>query len=207
MTKKLASIFSIVYHPLLMTSLLMTFLSFATPELLGYVNETNRLWLIGTFFVLTFLLPVMNIYILKLTSNISSMHLNNRRERVFPMALTCIYYGVTAYFLIFEFPLGSKVVNLLIIAVFITITAVMIITFFWKISAHSAGAWGGVGFFMALNFQITNLNLQLPLIISILLAGLISSSRLYLNAHNIQQIFVGGLLGFIICFTSVYLML
>lgn len=204
MTKKLANIFSILYHPLLMTSLMIGFLIFYSPELLGQVSGPSRWWLLGTFFVLTFLLPMINIYVLKLTSSISSMQMHNRQERVFPMALTSIYYGVTAYFLLFKFPLGSVILNIIIIGVFITITAITLVTFFWKISAHSAGAWGGVGFFLALFIHNSGGPFLLPLIISILLSGLISSSRLYLNAHSIQQVTAGGLLGFLICFSTFY---
>ncbi len=91
---------------------------------------------------------------------------------------------------------------------FFAITTVVIltnaITFFWKISAHAAGVVGWLGFVLALQqtYPTTN-TLFWPLILAILLSGLVSWSRLYLNAHKPKEIFAGAALGFIISFAAI----
>ncbi len=95
---------------------------------------------------------------------------------------------------------------------FLAITTVVIltngITFKWKISAHAAGIAGLLGFIVAYKhtFQATN-TLFWPLIIAIVLTGIISWARLYLNAHKPTEILGGLLLGFIISYGSIALFL
>ena len=93
---------------------------------------------------------------------------------------------------------------------FFGITAVVIltnaITFFWKISAHAAGVVGWLGFVLGFQQVYPSTNtLFWPLVIAIALSGLVSWSRLYLNAHKPKEIFAGAALGFIISFAAVVL--
>ena len=204
MVKKLSEFISLVYHPLLMTSFVMAVLLYFTPELIGTVSAKWRLQIIGLFFILTFVMPVINILILRFTSNISDLTLEDRKERFLPYIFTTIFYGTTAWFIVFQFEMGHYI-TLIFLSVFGVLMLTMIITFFWKISAHGAGAWGSVGIFLAVNMKAPENDLFWPLLIAILLAGAVSSSRLYLGAHNPLQVFLGGLLGFIVCFFPVYL--
>jgi len=199
----LATICSFVFHPLLITSMLVTTLAFVTPELIGQTESTQKLLLIGLVFTLTFVLPVINIAILKFTSNISKFSLAKREERIFPMVLTSVYYGFCLYFLVFQI----QAPDLLIVitgAITATVVLLTIITFYWKISIHSAGIWGSTGILLAIQLQMPGLFMIWPLVSAIILAGIVSSSRLFLGAHNPKQIFAGGGLGFAISFLSLY---
>ncbi|MEQ8926166.1 MAG: PA-phosphatase, partial [Fulvivirga sp.] len=104
---------------------------------------------------------------------------------------------------------ASKVVlGYTLIVIFSTITLIIllvtIISNFYKISAHSAGAWGMVGFMTALNFKYPDSRLFFPVILAIIMAGIINSSRLLLNQHNLNEVIAGSIMGFLVCFGSIY---
>ena len=202
--KKLSEFLSFAGHPLLMTSVIMAVILYFSPELIGSVSIESRYQIIGLFFILTFIMPVLNITILRFSSNISSFTLEDRKERFLPYLFTAIFYGTTAWFILFHFEMGLYI-TVIFLSVFAVLLLSMIINFFWKISVHGAGVWGAVGIFLALNMKSPDNALFWPLFIIILLAGAVSSSRLYLGAHTPLQVYMGGLLGFIVCFFPVYI--
>jgi len=84
---------------------------------------------------------------------------------------------------------------------------ITIITLKWKISVHSAGIMGLVGFLLAINLVYPGNNLLIPIILAVLASGVIMTSRLQLKDHTGNQVYVGALLGFIVCFGGIYLLL
>ena len=87
------------------------------------------------------------------------------------------------------------------IAVAILITA--IISRYWKISAHAVGIGGLCGCCALLNLHYLQPNLFMVLIVSILLAGIVLSSRVYLQAHTLSQVYAGWVLGAGVCVSSI----
>ena len=80
--------------------------------------------------------------------------------------------------------------------IIIKIFIAMIISNFWKISLHMLGIGGLVGVFCALNFLLGG---YISLIIILLFsAGLVGYSRINENAHNLNQIYCGFIIGFFI---------
>ena len=132
--------------------------------------------------------------------------MEERRERLWPLIFTAVYYGATVYWFAFRLQASTPMLAILT-SIFCTIAAMTIITFFWKISVHSAGAWGGVGILLSILHNSAEYQLLWILLTAILLAGIISSARLYLRAHNFAQVMVGGFAGFTICYVCMYLML
>jgi len=82
------------------------------------------------------------------------------------------------------------------LASLISLNLALIITFFWKISLHMAGISGVIGGLLILSIKF-GLGISPFLLIAIVAAGFVASARLYLNAHNPSQIFVGFAIGFI----------
>jgi 4-hydroxybenzoate polyprenyltransferase len=71
------------------------------------------------------------------------------------------------------------------------------INFWWKISIHSvgAGALAATVFVLSLKMHTPLLWYMIPVILA---AGLILTSRLKLNSHNPNQVWVGFLTGFLV---------
>lgn len=67
------------------------------------------------------------------------------------------------------------------------------------------GVGGMLGFVLASTQMVTGYSLLNYAIGAVLLAGLVGSSRLYLNTHTPLQVWFGFILGFVICFLSYFL--
>ena len=155
-------------------------------------------------FTITFLIPVLSIGMLKLTSSISSMRLEDRRERIMPFFFTSAYYSLMVYLFAYKLVLSETMI-ILFIAVTVTILMVSVITLFFKISAHAVGVWGTLGALVSVQARYPDSQLFWPIIGVLVLAGLVNSSRLLLNVHSPAEVGLGSLLGFSVCFSSVYI--
>jgi len=86
--------------------------------------------------------------------------------------------------------------NRIMIIVAALVGIATVITFFYKISIHSL-AWGGVvGILLSMNRMVEG-TLLIPTIVAIVLAGLVMSARLFLNAHTLREVLSGALTGFV----------
>ncbi len=52
--------------------------------------------------------------------------------------------------------------------------------------------------------QLPESPLLIPVVVSVILAGIVSSARLYLNAHTPHEVYAGVVLGFAVCFGILY---
>jgi len=71
---------------------------------------------------------------------------------------------------------------------------------------HAIGIMGLVGILMPLNKESDNVLLLWATIGVVVLAGIVMSARLQLNAHTPRQILVGALSGFLIGFFGIILL-
>ena len=203
MQRFLANVVSYLFHPLLMATGLLAILYVFAPSVIQPINHKSIKIVLLMVFVLTYIIPLISIGMLRLTSNISTMTLSNRKERVLPFFFVTIYYGLTTYMFANKLVLGRTLV-VIFLAITSIILLVALITIFTKISAHSAGAGGMVGFMIALHFKFPDSQLFFPILAGLVLAGIISSARLYLNEHNLKEIAFGAIMGLAVSFGSVY---
>ncbi len=75
-----------------------------------------------------------------------------------------------------------------------------VVTFFYKISIHSLSIWGAIGMMLPMNKISEADSLLIPTLFVIVVAGIVMSSRLVLNAHTPRQVMVGAVSGFAIGF-------
>ena len=123
---------------------------------------------------------------------ISKSETSPKQQRLFLLLSTAILY-VFAYKTIHQLAIFNFV-SLYILLCSVLMLVSLIITFFWKISLHMIGVGGFLGLLFVLSFAQNPLAIQvLPYVI--LLAGIVGTSRLYLQAHSPIQIYAGFLVG------------
>lgn len=205
MIVKLANLVSVLFHPLLMPTILFSVLFFYSPTLAKPLSDQALYYILLAIFITTFLIPVFSMGALKMSSYITDFTMVNRKERILPFLFISVFYAVTTYMFYSKIKLNTVFI---IIMSTITVLSFLItfITIYWKISAHSAGVSGVVGFILAIIYKFSQVNLLIPLIFAVLLAGIVMSSRLYLNSHEPEEIWAGSMLGFIGSFGSIYLL-
>ena len=151
----------------------------------------------------TFLVPVLGLLGMRFSETIKSLHLPDRKERIYPFSLVSIFYMMTVSF--FYWKLNIDQVLIVTLALITTCLVMLtLITSFWKISAHQTAMGGWVAVVSVLSTKFTSEPLFYYLLLIIFLSGLIGTARLYLNAHRPAEIYGGFLLGFGICFPVYY---
>ena len=155
-------------------------------------------------FANTLLIPLGIILVMRFTKVIPSLKMENHRDRVFPFSVITLLYLLTAYFFYQKDWLDYKLIFTLFV-ISICLILLTSISYFWKISAHMIGVGGLLGVVLAFGIMVQGYNLLNVVLSVIILAGVIGTARLYLNAHTPLQVLGGLLLGFGICFGSFYI--
>ena len=184
---------SYAFHPLLMASIAV-FVLFNSGHYLSVVNAGIRDTIYSIFFILTFLLPALFIPVLYYFGLISKLEIDLRKDRLLPLISTTIIYALAFYFMqrISMPPILLKV----IFSAIVVLVACTVITIFWKISLHSIGLGGLLGFVIYIGIN-SNLNVLLVGFIIIIVSGLVGSARLYLERHKPWQVYGGFLIGLV----------
>ena len=199
-----AKIISIVFHPLLLATYLVTIVGFYFPVMLA-ISPRNFNIILGFVFCFTFILPVVNIIMFRYFGTISSYTLHSRSERLVPFVAIMIIYLVMIFLFYNKLPLSANFNKLMTIVTALVVVSTMI-TFFYKVSIHSLAVCGLVGMLLPLNKAIENNVLLWPTAITLVIAGLIMTSRLYLNAHTFNEVLTGAVTGFTIGFAGMLIM-
>lgn len=189
-----AKIISFLFHPLLLTTYLITLIGYYFPTML-MVAPQNMLPILGFIFCFTFILPSVNILMFKIFGTISTYTMDSRRERVVPFVAISAIYVVMTFLFYYRLPFSSNFNNLMLLVTLLVVVGTLI-TFFYKVSIHSLAMWGGIGIIIPLNKAMEQAYLLWPTAGIIIAAGLVMSARLYLDAHTPRQVMVGGLVGF-----------
>jgi hypothetical protein len=155
------------------------------------------------FFVFSAVAPAAAFLILRARNVISTIDMENRRERSIPMYIM-LTFCLLLYFLFAtkipaDFP--KFIVALPLSGVLVTISFT-IINRWIKISLHGGGAGILTGFLVAYSFFF-----ELPLwtlLFAIISSGLTIASRLYLKKHTQTEVYTGWLLAFFITFATNY---
>lgn len=197
----LATIISIIFHPLLLTTYLVMLLGYYFPSLLMIAPENFKI-ILAFVFCFTFLLPAVNMLMFKLFGTISSYTLETRRERIIPFLAISLIYVVTT-FLFYNKLRFSQNFNHLILLVTVLVVVSAALTLLYKASVHSLSVWGVIGIILPLNKALEQSYLLWPTTIALVIAGLVMASRLYLNSHTPRQVLVGSLVGFSIGFLGI----
>lgn len=188
-----AKVISVIFHPLLMPVYGMAII-FSAPTLFGYLPFSVKKLLFFIVLINNVILPLSLLPFFRYRNIISSWTIENRKERIIPLIITTLLYSATSFiFLHFPVPLFLKS---FIFAAFFLSLLVTIISFWWKISIHSAGAGALTALVLILSIKMYS-PLEWYLISVIFAAGLILSSRLKLNSHCPQQVWFGFLTGFL----------
>ena len=182
----------------------MIILYFYAPSSLRPIDAESISSILIMVFIITFLVPALSIGMLRLTASISSMRLEDRRERVMPLFFVTAYYALTVYLFSYKLVLSETLI-VLFSAITATILLVAVVTTFFKVSAHAAGIWGVTGLLLSIQIKFPDSRLLWPVFFMMLLSGLINSSRLLLNAHSPKEVMLGSVLGFGTCFGAIYL--
>jgi hypothetical protein len=188
----LAKIISGIFHPLLMPvyGLLVIF---SAPTLFGFIPLELKRILCLIVLVNNVLLPLSLLLYLWYRRLISSFVIDNREERVLPLAITTFFYFLTLY-IFFKFRIPVFIKSYILSAAIISLL-IMIINWRFMISIHGAGAGALLALILVLSFRMI-MPLTAFLLPVVIICGLVLSARLWLESHTPAEVWWGLLLGF-----------
>lgn len=209
MVRKLSIAISILMHPLLMPTLLFALLFYYAPMITQPINAKAANYLLLAVFITTFLLPMISITALRFSdfmhkNKFTALTIPQRKDRILPFFFTSLFYVITTYMFFTKFKV-SQVLVVILAATTLIIIFVSILTFFLKVSAHSASAGALIGFLLGLGFKYPQERMVWPLLFILLLGGMVMSARLYLDTHRPLDVLVGSIIGFSISLGSILL--
>ena len=165
------------------------------------INKQYKWFLYTLVFVNTFIFPVIITLVMYQRKIISSLQLKKRSERIYPFGFAVGFYFFT-YFLLKKTAIPQVLLSI-ILGSTLTLLAVFLITFKYKISAHMAAITGLLGALLAI-FITFQANYSNAILLIALIWGFLASARLKLKAHSHSEIYGGSLVGGILVFMSVF---
>lgn len=197
-----AQLVSDIFSPILVPTYATALAMWITP--LRSVPESVRWIVMAIVFVITGLIPFAIIAILVKTGSVSDHAISKRSQRFTPMTIASVCYIGAA---LFTSTLGAPLwLQMFFYGAAAATLLDLLITKWWKISAHTTSIGGLVGLMFCFAVMgLADINIMIMLSIGILLAGLMCTSRLVLGRHTLGQVFAGLGMGFVCCFVAMYI--
>lgn len=200
MLRSIALVISVVFQPLLMPTLVFGLIFFGVPQATT-IPEEFKLRLFYLIVLSTLLIPMITVVALRLSGMIKSLHFPEVKDRTIPFLIVSLYFILTTYFLHQRVEFDPILWNGMAV-ITLSVIALTVITWFWKMSAHMTGAGGLVAVVIVLGLKFHAFEILYPLLLSLILSGAIASSRLYLQAHRPPEVYAGFFTGLVICWAG-----
>jgi hypothetical protein len=190
--KKIAPVFSYLFHPLIMPSLgLLLMLNSGT--YLSLFDPAVKRAIMFVMVLGTLVFPLMMLPILYYRNLVSSYKDATREERLIPQIIILILYIIT--FIYFNRLPLSRMIHAYVLSTSLVLFLVMLLNLRFRICVHSAALGGISGLIIALIYSFGT-SMEGVLILSLLAGGLSGSSRLALGIKRWWDVLIGYLLGF-----------
>ncbi len=193
--RKSAWAVSVLFHPLLLTTYLFLLISLVFPTFFQPFSTTFRNWFVLLLFVLTVIMPSLNIWMFRKSGTITDVTMPERKERIIPFLWILGVYALTAYLFYSRLSFNQNVLGLLLICT-ILVGLALFLTLFFKVSIHSLGMGGALAIVLMLNFHHEQPVLIWPTALTFGLTGVVMSARLYIGTHQPFEVYAGAAAGF-----------
>jgi len=170
-------------------------------------DEKAKFLLIFNVFMLTVFFPMFSIFLMKMLDFIKSYEMEDKTERIGPLIATGVFY----LWLFVNFKDNSTIpvsFSSFVLGSTIGLFLALMLNSFTKISLHSIAAGGLVTgllfikylysyetFFVELPFGSFQISTTFVTIVTMIIAGLVGSSRLLLKAHDEFDVYGGYIVG------------
>src|SRR6201995_1351786 len=190
-----AHFFSILFHPLLIGSYVFAFLIYGHPAVFEGVDSHTRNLRMLSMVLFTIFFPAVSLFLAWRLKLIKGLALDNRQDRLVGFIVTMFFYFWASY-VFRNLPDIPPVAAHFVLGTFLAVCGAWMCTIFYKVSLHAV-AMGGLITFCILFAREDPYVSGLYLVLPILIAGLVCSSRLILGAHNRFEMVSGFFVGVI----------
>ena len=178
------------------------------PHLFGTNSVKGGMDNIMMIFASTFFIPIISVLMMKALKLIPSLELKDAQDRIGPFIVTGVFY-ISTYYLIYRNPNMPVAFKACFLGAVIGLFLAFLITLFSKISLHAVGVGGFLGMILITIqrselfpfvcntgvFGMVEVSLFGLLSTTILICGIVGTSRLILDAHEPKDLYGGYLVG------------
>lgn len=163
--------------------------------ILAFSSFATRLAFVAIIALINLGVPTAAVLLFKRIGLVKDLGLNDQKERTLPYVVCILCLAFTSAFMAFKgapdwfvmFFAGSALTGVIEV----------IVNRWWKISVHAAGAAGITAMLLhLLMFEYSLPSTYMWLMISIGLAGLLGTARVWLRRHTLWQVLAGYAVGF-----------
>ena len=190
---RLASFFSWLFHPLFLGVYMMYYIAFIHPDLFLAVPERVRVFRFITFVVNNLFFPLLIVMLMRWLGFSGSLQMRTPRERIVPYIASITFFFWT-WHVFRNQPDSPEVLIDMCQGMFFASSLAIVLNNFSLVSMHAIGFGGLLGLMYVL-IDCGMAESALPMMISILITGLVCSSRLILSRHTSGEIVLGLLTG------------
>ena len=181
---------SMVFTPFYLPTLgLLALFSFSYLSLLPFQYKAIGIAIVYFF---TILLPTLLIHVYRRHQHWNLIELGQRERRMVPYVLSILCY-FTCVYIMRSLHIPHFMSSIVVAALCIQIICA-IVNGWWKISTHTAAIGGVVGALVAFA-AIFGFNPLPWLCITIIIAGILGTSRMILRQHSLSEVVSGFLVG------------
>ena len=183
---------SYIFHPLLMPLAGAGIYFIIAPR---FIPENIIQAKIFGLLVITVLIPIVLYFFLRTTGFITSIHLDDIKQRKIPLLLQSLLFLLVVKVIIdaYNYP---ELYYFFLGILLSSLSAIFIIFFNIKASLHMIGSAAVTMFTIALSIHF-EINLILLITAMIIINGIVATSRLHYKAHSNIELILGFLIGII----------
>jgi hypothetical protein len=188
-----AKVISYIFHPLFIPVYIALFVFLVRPHLFSTGPYFQKVMKLFRFIIMYTFFPLVTVLLAKGLGFLSSIYLKTQRDRVIPYIACGIYFFWMAYVSRHLEDTTPAEIQLTI-AIFLTSSLGLIANIYMKVSMH-AMSMGILVIFILMLATVQGENFNVYIAASILLAGIVCTSRLIVSDHTSKEIYTGLLIG------------
>ncbi|MEZ4886393.1 MAG: hypothetical protein R3E32_16780 [Chitinophagales bacterium] len=193
--KVFAQFISLVFHPIFVPTYAILFLVWCNPYEFGQMDSYDAFFIIRTAVLYSILYPLFVVVLMRLLDFIDSYEMRDRKNRILVFIPTSFFLWWT--FIVFLKSDYNEILSDVMLGATISISIALVVTsIFSKISLHAIGM-GGLFAIVLFSVNIAAKDVSMFLFASIFVAGLVGTCRMWLDAHDLREVYNGYLVGFL----------
>ncbi len=191
----LAETISVVFHPVFTGVMMMYYITFIEGDIFLGVQGRSKILKFITFANNNLLFPLLIAWLLKGLGFSRSIRMETARERIVPYISVIIFQFWTWH--VFRNQDDSPpVLTAMCLGIFLAASLALVFNNFMKVSMHAIGMGGLTGLMLSLVLLGYASAGYVP-VLSILLTGVVCTSRMIAGSHDHKEILVGLLIGLV----------
>jgi hypothetical protein len=189
-----SQVISVVLHPLVMPTFGLLCYYSVFPMIAQFSDSRLFLEIFLRVLLFTLFVPLMCVLVMMRIGKVSTVFIEDKRERSWPLLMAAGIYLFTHYFVLNSSRVPAFI-QLFILGAAGAMILALLINLKWKISLHMIGIGGLCGALTVIYYFMQEGD-PIWLCVWFILAGVLGTARFLLNAHTLLQLLAGFVLGF-----------